>query len=143
MVSLPGSSKSNLLLFPGCRGRRRQQTPSPVVPGPSSTRPESGEGQSSPSLPTGNTLHPLAATSISGRKTFPCTAVTSRFPLGPSGTVRTPFQGKNPHITFWPFEKCITKTQICSACCPHTLTMAFAVQPCGTLKALSLECSCV
>lgn len=142
MVSLPGSSKSNLLLFPGCRGRRRQQTPSPVVSGPSSTRPESGEGQSAP-VPTGNTLHPLAATSISGRKTFPCTAVTSRFPLGPSGTVRTPFQGKNPHITFWPFEKCITKTQICSACCPHTLTMAFAVQPRGALKALSLECSCV
>lgn len=104
---------------------------------------QSGERQPAPSAPMGNTLHPVSAMSISGRKTFLCTVLTSRFPLGLSGSVCTPFQGESPHSTFWPFEKCITKIQICSACCLRMLSIAFAVEPCGTLKALSLECLCV
>lgn len=142
MVIPPSSSKSNLFSS-GCRERRRQQKPRPVVPGLSSMRPESGEGQSAASIPVVNTLHPLSAMSISGRKTFLCAVLTSRFPLGLSGSVCAPFWDTIPHSTFLPLEKSITKIQICSACCLHVLTVAFAIQPCGTLKALPLQHLCV
>lgn len=141
MVILPSSSKSNLFSL-GCRGRRRQQ-PSPLVPGLSSLKPASGEGQSAASIPVVSTLHPSSAMGISWRKTFLCTILTSGSPLGLSGSVRAPLWDTISHSTFLPFEKSMTKIQICSARCLHMLTMAFAVQPCGTLKALSLQHLCV
>lgn len=95
-------------------------------------------GKSNHLLPFSQAIH-LSAMSNCWRKTFLHAMLTKRVLLGQSRSVLTPCQGESPHGTFWSWERYWYDLHL-STCYLQLLTMPFAVQPCGSPKALSLEC---
>lgn len=119
------------------------RSPAPWSLVPAAWEQSQGKGNQLLLFPWATHCTPCLQWAFLGGRHFSVLSLTPDSPWGCLGLYVPLLGGKTPHSTFWPFEKCITKIQFCSACCLHMLTMAFAVQPCGTLKALSLECLCV
>lgn len=138
MVSLPSPSKSNLLLISGSEegGGSRSPAPQSLTP---AVRPEPRKDNQPLLFSWGTRCTPCLQQAFLGGRCFSILPSSPDFPVAIQ--VRT-YQGKSPHTAFRSFEKCVTEIQLFSACCLHILTVAFALQPCDALKALSLECLC-